>query len=243
MAGYYRERYSPSNIALVATGRIDPDRIVATARRVCGDWPAVDVSGRREPPTLQGGTVVQQAKRFNQQAVGSVFAAPPAGHPDAEVARALARVLGGENSRFFWDIIQKGLAPRAEAYWLGYADCGMMMLDGLCLPDKAEPFCEALEREADKITQNGASDDEIQRVKNRRRTGLAVEAEAAYHRLLQVAEDLCDYDRPRTVTERLADVQAVTADRVAKYLTDWPIVNGGLFLSLGPRNWPEARVP
>jgi predicted Zn-dependent peptidase len=239
MHAYFQRRYNPSNIILIAAGKIDPDQIVATATQLCGDWPAVELTDLRQPPSPKTGTVVQQAERFNQQAIGLVFPAPRAGHPDVEVARAVARVVGGDNSRFFWNIIQVGLAPRAGVYWLGYVDCGMMMLDGLCLPDKAEAFTEAMQREAVKITQHGASVDELQRVKNKRRTSLAVEAEVAYHRLLQVAEDLCDYDRPRTVEERLADVDDVTVERVGRYLSDWPIVNDGFFLSLGPRNWPE----
>ncbi len=243
MHAYFQQRYSPLNMVLLVTGRIEPDRIVETASRLCGDWPAIEPTGMREAPVMHGGTVVEQAGRFNQQAVGWVCAAPPAGHPDAEAARALASVLGGSNSRFYWNIIQAGLAPRAGVCWLGYSDFGMMMLDGLCLPENAEAFAEAIRREAGEISRQGASETEIRRVKNRRRTSLAVEAEAAYHRLMQMAEDLCDYDRPRTVAERLAEVEAVTVERVATYLTEWPIVEEGLFLSLGPRKWPEAQIP
>lgn len=240
MVAYVQERYNPSNLVLVATGKIDPDEIVATAEKVCGDWPTIELGAQQEAPSFQPGMIVRQAERFNQQAVGYVYPAPPAGHPDCEVARALSSVLGGGNSRFFWDIIQTGLAPRAGVYWLGYIDCGVMMLDGLCMPEKIEAFADAVRREAETVTKDGVTAEELQRVTNKRRTSLAVEAEAAYHRLIQVAEDLCDYGRPRTVEERLAEVEAVTVQRVNEYLGEWPIVDGGLFLSLGPRRWPEA---
>ena len=240
MHAYFEERYSPPNVQLIVAGRIDPDRIVETAERHCGDWPTVERADRREPPTWATGVAAQQADRFNQQAVGWIYPAPRSGHPDVEVARAVASILGGGNSRFYWEIVQAGLAPHVGAYWMGYCDSGVMMLDGLCLPENAEALTEAMRREADKITRDGVTESELQLVKNKRRTGLAIEAEAAYHRLMQLAEDLCDYGRPRTVDERLADVEAVTLDRVTHYLTEWPVVGEGLFLSLGPRHWPEA---
>jgi predicted Zn-dependent peptidase len=239
MYAYFQQRYSPANIIFIAAGRIDPDRVVAAVERFCGDWPRVEPDDRRAPPAFKTGTVTQQAVRFNQQAIGVIFPAPPAGHPDAEVARALAGALGGDNSRFFWQIIQKGLAHQADVYWLAYGDCGMMVLDGLCVPENAEAFTRALQAEAAKISREGAFEAELQRVKNKRRTSLATESEAAYHRLMQVAEDVCDYDHPRTVKERLAAIDAVTVERVKKYLQAWPIEGEGLFVSLGPRDWPE----
>lgn len=242
MAAYFQERYSPSNLVLIVVGNIDPREVVATAERICGDWPVVETSIRQETPGFHGGRVVEQADRFSQQAVGLIYPGPAAGHADCETARALASILGGGNSRFYWNIVQTGLAPHAGVYWLGYIDCGMMMLDGLCMPDKAEEFAAAMRQQAEEITREGVATEELERVKNKRRTSLAVEAEAAYHRLVQVAEDLCDYGRPRTVAERLADVESVTVQRISEYLSDWPIIDEGVFLGLGPRRWPEERM-
>ncbi|MBN1344206.1 MAG: insulinase family protein [Phycisphaerae bacterium] len=239
MHEYFRKRYSPANMVLIVVGRIDPDAIAAAAERYCGDWPNVDPEGPRTIPNWRGGTVVQQVERFTQQAVGLIFPAPASADPDAEVAMAVASALGGSNSRFYWNIIQAGLAPRAGVYWNGYVDSGLMMLDGLCLPDKAGAFADAMRREAETLERKGPTEEEVQRFKNKRRTGVAIESEAAYHRLMQIADDLCDFDRPRTVDERLEEIEGVTVERAKKYLSDWPITDGGLFLSLGPRNWPE----
>jgi len=240
MYAYFRERYNPANMVLIATGRIDPEHVVAVAERLCGDWPSEGQVDHRVPPTFKTGTVTQQVERFNQQAIAVVLPAPRAGHPDAEVARALASVLGGDNSRFFWKIIQTGLAHEAGVYWVAYGDCGLMVLDGLCVPEKAEGLARAIQAEAVKITREGVDSSELQRVKNKRRTGLAAESEATYHRLLQVAEDVCDYGYPRTVQERLAAIEEVTVERVTRYLKEWPVDTEGLLVSLGPRNWPEV---
>src|SRR5262245_9874656 len=42
MRGYFDSRYSPRNITLAATGRIDFEQLCATAQRVCGGWKSIE---------------------------------------------------------------------------------------------------------------------------------------------------------------------------------------------------------
>ena len=86
----------------------------------------------------------------------------------------------------------------------------------------------------------GVTDEEVGRVKNRRRTSLVVEAESPYHRLTQLADDVDVFGRPRTVAERMEAVESLTRERIAEYLERWPITRDGLMVSVGPRRWPEA---
>jgi hypothetical protein len=55
---------------------------------------------------------------------------------------------------------------------------------------------------------------------------------------MQIADDVDYRGRPRTVDQRLADVDAVSVGSVAAYLEQWPITGGGHLVSVGPRNWP-----
>ena len=41
------------------------------------------------------------------------------------------------------------------------------------------------------------------------------------------------------MAKRLADIDAVTVDRVREYFKKWPITGPGLLVSLGPRDWPN----
>jgi predicted Zn-dependent peptidase len=80
---------------------------------------------------------------------------------------------------------------------------------------------------------------EVQRVKNKRRTSLAVESEAPYHRLTQLMDDMEYRGAPRTVEQMLSEVDAVTADTVCEYLQTCPIDVDGHLASVGPRSWPQ----
>ena len=153
-------------------------------------------------------------------------------------AEAAASILGGSNSRMFWNIVQEGIAPRAGAFRMDYVDCGLMILYGMCEPDHCEALVEALRREADAISREKVKTHEVQRVRNRRRTSLAVEAEAPYYRLVQLMDDVDVHGRPMTVDERLARVDEITVESVGDYLQRYPITGDGYFISVGPRDWP-----
>jgi len=115
---YFQHRYSPRNLILVVAGAVEPAEVFAAAERACGRW--TDGNGvdyiRRPPLGIARGSVTQKIDRFAQQGVALAFSAPAATDPDSEVARATATILGGANSRFYWNIVQAGLAPRAGAW-------------------------------------------------------------------------------------------------------------------------------
>ena len=81
----------------------------------------------------------------------------------------------------------------------------------------------------------------MDRVKNRRRTSLAVEAEAPYHRLTQLMDDMENRGHPRTVAQMFAEVDAITAESIQNYFEQYPIDHEGHLASVGPRLWPETN--
>lgn len=241
MNAYFSQRYNPANMILVIAGAVTPEQGMAVARDLCGALPSAGPRPPRMRPALQTrGTAVDPLDRFKQQAVAMVYGAPSAVDADDEVSEALAAVIGGQNSRFFWKIVQAGVAPVASAFRLDYCDCGLLLVYGFCEPQHVERLVEAFHRELDKVMREGVTDDELQRVKNRRRTALATEAEAPYHRLMQLAHDMDMFGRPRSIEERLEAVDAVTTTRIRDYLQRWPITGEHLLVSVGPREWPKT---
>ena len=238
---YFEKRYAPDNMMLVVAGKVDPKEIIDVAEDLCGSWETSEEQSKRVPPAIHGGTDVLQVDRFKQQIVALSFPATSACDPRAETAAAVATILGGENSRFFWNIVQAGVAPRAGAYHLDYTDCGLMILYGSCQPENAERLLSVMRAEADRICTERVQEREVDRVKNKRRTSLAVGAEAPYYRLTQLMDDMQYRGAPRTVEQMLAEVDAVTADSIHEYLQEYPINVDGHLVSVGLRNWPEVN--
>ena len=173
--------------------------------------------------------------RFQQQAVARLYAAPSALSPLRENADIAAAILGGHNSRFYWNIVQAGIAPNLWAGRIDYCDTGLMAMCGFCEPARVEELDAAMRREADKLMAGGVTEDELERVKIRTRTALATEAEAPYYRLNQMVSDIDDFERPRSVVERMAAIDRVTTKSIAAYLAEWPISGNGFLCTVGPR--------
>lgn len=237
---YFQRRYAPDNLTLVVAGNVDPARIIGLAEEHCGSWGAAGDGSERAVPTIRPGTSVLQVERFKQQVVLLAFPSISACDERAETAAAAATILGGDNSRVFWSIVQKGLAPRAGAYQLDFTDCGVMLLYGICNPENAEQLLEALQAEAHLICTERVREHEVERVKNKRRTSLAVESEAPYYRLTQLMDDMEYRGSPRTVEEMLAEVDAISVETVYNYFEEHPVNGDGHLVSVGPRRWPEV---
>lgn len=239
MAEYFARRYAPNNLVLLVAGNVDPAEVIKSASRLCGDWEHVpDIGPARTVPSLARGRCKQVIDRFHQQAVLLAFASVAVTDPLYETAEATAAILGGENSRFYWNIVQKGLSPRAGVFHEEYQDFGATIMFGLGEPANCESLLEAMRAEAETLVREGPKEKELNRVKNLRRTSLANESEAPFYRLGQLAEDLDYHGRPRPAADRLAAVNAVSAERVAEYLRRYPITGEGCLVSVGPRDWP-----
>jgi predicted Zn-dependent peptidase len=242
MINYHRARYSPQNVIVLAGGAIDPQEVFAGVGRFCGDWPR-DRNGQtpNEPlPAFQTGTARLQLTRFKQQALVRLYPSVPHGHADAESVEAFVSLFGGSNSRCYWNIVQKGICTGAGAAWIAYADCGVLALYAEGEPERCEEMLEALDEQAREVWQAGFTAEEVQRVRNRRRTQVALEAENPRTRLMQMLDDIEATGHVRTVQSRLAAVEAVSVKSIADYLRRFPISGGGLLLSCGPRDWPAT---
>ncbi len=237
MWDYFCERYSPDNMLLIVAGDVDEGEIIGLAEAHCGAWTASGTTSRREVPTIHSGVDSLRLDRFKQQFVALTYPAVSSADERSETASAAATILGGENSRFYWDIIQTGLSSRAGVYHLDYPDCGAMLLYGTCPPEGTERLLEAMRAEAKQICGERVQEHEVARVKNRRRTSLAAECEAPYYRLTQLMEDMESRGAPRTVEQTLAEVDAVTADSIHEYLEAFPIDGAGHLTVVGPGEW------
>ncbi len=237
MHDYFVRRYAPNNLVLVVTGNVEPQQIIDVTDGLCGEWEPSPPTNSRLKPTFASGKSCKVYPRYNRQELGHVF--PSNGGRDRleESAETVASILGGEDSRFYWEIEQKGIAPSVSVWRIDYEDCGVMVLAGECDPEKCEELFDAMHAEAAKLTRDGPRPEEVQRVKNRRRTSLAIESESPYYRLGQLLDDVDYRGGPRTVQQRLAEVDAVSRRSIGEYLEEYPITEGGHVISVGPRDW------
>ena len=241
MVDYHTRRYASNNVTLVVSGAVEPEEIFAAAGRYCGHWTPAHNGALNFPsvPPLTTGVRKHQMEQFQQQSVILLYPSVAAGHASGETIELFQSLFGGLNSRCFWNIVQKGVCAQAGAAWLSYEDCGILALYADGEPGKCDEMLAALKEQALDVSENGFQPDEVQRVKNRRRTHLALEAENPRTRLMQLVDDLEAHGHLRSADTRLAAVESVSTGTISKYLQQHPITEEGLLLSCGPRAWPE----
>lgn len=240
MVDYHRRRYAANNVTLVAAGAVDPNEVFAAAGRFCGDWERSS-NGDTEfgaPAAPAAGVYKHRLEQFQQQSVILLYPAVPSGHPDSEKIEVFQSLFGGQNSRCYWNVVQKGVCSQAGAAWLAYRDSGLMALYADGEPDRCEDMLVSLREQASDVLSNGFRADEVQRVKNRRRTHLALEGENPQTRLMQLVDDLESRGHVRSTDARLAAVEEVSNKRIAEYLERYPIDGDEILISCGPRDWP-----
>jgi predicted Zn-dependent peptidase len=237
MVNYHRRRYGPENMIFVASGRLDPDAVCQQVEQLVAGWERGDGGRSQSTPALHTGVAKQREQKFKQQALMLCFPAPAGAANDARVT-ALSRILGGDNSRIYWEVIQKRICPSAGAFYMSYSDVGVFVLYALCEPARADAALAALRQEAVRISDGGATTPEVERVCNTMRTNAARDGDAPMRRLVQVANDIDVLAHPQTLAEQLALIEAVTADDVGDLLREYPITGEGMLVSVGPADWP-----
>lgn len=241
MVDYLDQRYAPANLHLIAAGAVEPQQLLSAAGRYCGAWQSNDNTGPArdfpDPKALPIGLRSLPLPQFQQQSLVVIYPSIAPGDPDEDTVDVLTSIVGGANSRCYWNIVQQGIASQAGVAWIGYEGVGLLAfyVDGD--PERCDEMYAALRKEIDALRKNGVNDDEVQRVKNRQLTQLALESENPNTRLRQIIEDLEGHGYVRSSEARLAAVQQVTAKRIASYLERCPIDGEGLVLSVGARDW------
>ena len=233
MLAYHARRYGAENLVFVAAGQFDPEPLIAHVEALTADWGRGE-GGRNQPrPTPRPGRLVEETTRFTQQ--GMTLSVPgPAGRGGDLRPGMLSRILSGDNSRIYWEIQQRGLCPSAGIYYQPFSDAGLFVLYGLGDPERMPAVLDALREQARRMTVDGPTDDELQRVKNNVRTSLATDGDSPMSRLLQLVEDLETLGTPKTLEEHLGRVEAITVESIRELLAEYPLTAEGFLATMGP---------
>ncbi|MFM8703091.1 MAG: M16 family metallopeptidase [Planctomycetia bacterium] len=143
MRDYHLRRYSPGNIVLAATGAVDFPALVASARRLCGDWEPHPTPNRRQPcppPVADRQEYIVRPTATLEYAVR--MSAGPAGDDDDRFAAKLLSVALGDDSgsRLYWALVDSGEAEQASCHHHDFLDAGLMITQLSCDADEVTPL-------------------------------------------------------------------------------------------------------
>jgi predicted Zn-dependent peptidase len=224
MLAYFRQRYSPRNIALVAAGNVNFERLIALMQLYCGAWEPFE-SPRQTPPALpHRGAQVIHKDTATQQYVVQLANAPGSADEARYAARLLATILGDSSgSRMYWELFDRGLAECAVMETCDYQGAGIFMTYLCCAPEDTPDNLESIDQILRQAHADGVTAAELAQAKSKIRSHIVLQAERPANRLFSVGNNWIQRRQYRTVREIVRSYEAVTPGDIAAVLEQYPL--------------------
>ncbi len=238
MLDYFRQRYSPTNITVVAVGNIAWEALAEQVSQACAHWEPVQAH-RLMPAVEPAGTQrwVRDAK-LNRQHIGLMGLAPSAQSPQRYAAQVLATVLGDSTgSRLYYALVEPAIAEEASVSYDSMDGTGGLLTFLISDPARANEALAIARREFATFLTQGPTEAELTAAKNKIASASVLRGELPMGRLPAVGMDWV-YRRSYTpLAEQIDELMAVTAEDVLAVARDYRLTDTTL-LALGPNDKP-----
>lgn len=241
MRSYHERRYSPGNMVLAATGRLDFDELVALVEQRCSQWEPHAASRETPPARPAHGFHVLERKSATQQYALQLSAGPAAHDEDRYAAKLLTVVLGDESgSRLFWELVDPGRAEHAGLGHHDYQGAGLFMTYMACAPDDVAENLATIRELYLQAEADGVTPAELSQAKNKVNSRVVLASERPRGRLFNVGGNWAQRREYRTVKDDLDSIERLTCDDIAAVLRRYPLTENATVV-IGPRS--EVRAP
>ena len=224
MLAYFRQRYSPRNIALIAAGNVNFERLIALLELYCGQWEPFEAP-RQTPSALphQGVQVIHK-DTATQQYVVQLANAPGSADEARYAARLLATILGDSSgSRMYWELFDPGLAECAVMETCDYQGAGIFLTYLCCAPEDTPDNLESIDQILRQAHADGVTAAELAQAKSKIRSHVVLQAERPANRLFSVGNNWIQRRQYRTVREIVRSYETVTPKDIAAVLEQYPL--------------------
>jgi predicted Zn-dependent peptidase len=239
MRDYHRRRYSPANIVLCATGAVDFEALVSSAREWCGDWEPLAIPPRRAPldlraahaPTLE---LITRPTSTLEYAV-KMSRGPAGDDDDRFAAKLLAAILGDTSgSRLYWAMVDTGRAEQASCHHQDFLDAGMFATQLSCDPEDAEELLGMIDEVYRGAAEQGLDRREFEQNRNKLAGRWVLLGERPRRRLFDVGPEWAHSGDYRSVADDLRTIENLSLEDVHRVLARWPLHGTGSTVLAGP---------
>ncbi len=234
MKRYFERRYSPGNLIAALTGAFDWDAAIRQIEELTRDWVPFDVG--RETPELKcaNETMVVQNNQFMREHLVWIWQGLSFQDERRRAADLLTAVIGDDvGSRLYWGLVSPGAANSAIMSHCEQDQVGMFIAEVSCDPERAGEVVRKVQNILKDAVENGVTEDEIERAKQKAASFIVLDSETPMDRLFWLGMAwayLGEYiDTDEEVNRRLS----VTKEDIDALLADDPFAKGTL-LALGP---------
>lgn len=234
MLAYHVERYSPGNVFIAATGKLDWQALIGLVEERCGSWSPATSSREVRRSHKSGAAEIMHQDSFVQECLFLLTPAPPADSTQRFAADVLSNIIGDETgSRFHWELEEPGKVESCDFSYNEYEGLGLFTANLSCRPEQTAENLDAVRAILDDIRQHGVTAAELTQAKNKLGSRIVLSAERPRNRLSSLAYNWSYRKEYRDVAADLEDLNGVTLDAIRSVLADYPLQQSTI-IALGP---------
>ena len=234
MRSYFANRYAPNNMVLACCGNFDFDAICALAGSKCGTWEPSNVE--RTLGFYAGSKEKRQEEKANLVREHICLISPAVSmQDDRRFAASMLAIIVGDytGSRYFWALVDPAMAETATMQYESMDGVGALYSYICCGSENVLKVTDILKDIFNNLSADGATEDELQKAKNKVLSALTIKCEQPIGRLTSLGFNWVYLKRYRSMADDIKSVKAVTVDDVNALVAEF---NPGDFtqLSIGP---------
>jgi len=218
MREYFNHWYSPQNITVSASGKVDFDALVKDVERLTGHWQRTTAARDYVQPRLADGDLTIVDEKLNRHYVAMISPGPGAQEETRYAAAVLSDVLGdSDGSRLYWALIDPGICDDADFSHHPQDQLGAFFADVSCDPERADQVEKIL---IDTIDNSIADlkDDEIERAKNKIATQTTVHGESTGGRMRSLGSQWTYLGKYSPLQDEIEKIMSITRDDILAML-------------------------
>ena len=221
-------------MVVACAGDFDWDRIRSIVADACGQWQKQPTE--RELKHYTGSKKQKRIEKANLVREHICLMSPAVSAQDNRrfAASLLGAIIGDDvGSRFFWELVDKALAEIAAMMFGAMDGTGLFCSYISCSSENVSKVLDIVRRIFQTLSENGVTEDELIKVKNKLLSALVIKNELPMGRLVEIGFNWQYLKQYRTIDEDVNAIKAVTIDDIHSLLKEF---NPGDFtqLSMGP---------
>lgn len=216
LMAYVSRFYTPSRLVVSVAGNARHEDVVKMVSSLFAGQKGEESERYKGLPAAYKGGETRSQKELEQSHIVLGFQGTPRGGADYYAASSLATILGGGmSSRLFQEIREKrGLVYTVFSFHSAYHDDGQFMIYAGTGPEDLPALMPVLCDEIHKVVQDKVRDEELARACAQMKSGILMSRESMMNRANQQAKHLINFGEILDIEQRIAAIEAVTADDV-----------------------------
>ncbi len=222
MRQYFQQRYGADSIIVAAGGKLDFAQLIDQLEDLTGRWGPTGAQRRYDEPVLKSAEHTLADPRLSRHYVAMLCPAPSTQDERRYAARVLADVIGdADGSRFYWNLIDPGLADEAEFSYFSADRLGSYFAFASCDVKRSGQVEQIMLRTLDDYAAS-IDDGEIERARNKIATESTVRGETPMGRMQSVGTRWLYLNDYTPLEEEVQRILAVTPDQVRELVEQMP---------------------